>query len=77
MGPTSITKGTNQAHGGGKGYPKINENMKKKKRRDPNVKNQNKEKRLFCNVGRFSYKSDGSAAGRLPMFYERSDKNLI
>jgi hypothetical protein len=29
MGPKSITNGTNLAQGGGKGYPKINLNMKK------------------------------------------------
>jgi hypothetical protein len=33
MGPTSTTNETNLGHGGGKGQPKINENMKKYKKR--------------------------------------------
>jgi hypothetical protein len=45
--------------------------MEKQKK---NVKNQNKKKRLFRNVGRFSTKSDGSTAGRLPSFYEKKEE---
>ena len=54
---------------GGKGQPKINENMKNIK--NANVKKQNKKKRCFWNLVRFSQKSEGSTAGRLPRFFQQ------
>ena len=53
MGPKSITNGTNLARG--KGYPKINENMKKFKNRKWRAEFMNKSKRstarrLLCGI---------------------------
>ena len=42
MDPKSITNGTNLAQGVGKGYPKINENMKKFKKRKSKEAKQDK-----------------------------------
>ena len=71
--PTPDKHGTKIDHkwdqfgpGGGKGQPKINK--KNKYIKNANVKNQNKKKRCFWNVGRFSQKTEGSTAGRLPYF---------
>jgi hypothetical protein len=46
MVPESITNGTNLAQGEGKGYPKINKNMKSKKT-NVNAKNQHEKKHLL------------------------------
>ena len=69
MEPKSTTNGTNLGQGGGKGQPKINENMKSIK--NANVKNQNKKNTCFSNLVRFSQKSEGSTAGRLPRSFQQ------
>ena len=76
MAPTSIQNGANLAQGVGKGYSKINKNMKN--RRNANANTNNIVLR-FCYVRRFPQKTEGSTAGRLPMFYEqkKNDKNVV
>ena len=61
------------AQGRGKGYPKINTDMKK-------YANANSEiQKLFicCYAGRFSQKMEGSTAGRLPTFLQNNNKTVI
>ena len=66
MAAKSTQNGTNLAHGGGKGYQQINKIMKIKNTPTQSIKV------IICvfNVRRFPQKSEGSAAGRLLMFYE-------
>ena len=66
MAPISTPNGTNLDHAGGKGYTKINTNMKQKTKRTPKWKNIC----LFLCAG-FVQKSVGATVGRLPMFYSR------
>ena len=68
MAPKSIQNGANLAQGVGKGYPKINKNMKNRKNANANTK---MRKTYFFYVRRFPQKTEGSTAGRLPMFYEK------
>ena len=76
MGPKSITNGTYIAQGGGKGQPKTNINILKNIK-NANVKNNNKNKFCFWNMGRFSQKMEGSTAGRLPKSYSKNDRKVI
>ena len=70
MAPTSIQNGANLAQGVGKGYPKINNNIKLEKRKRKHTN----DKTVFCCVRRFSQKTEGSMAGRLSMFYEKNKR---
>ena len=69
MAPISTQNGTNLDHAGGKGYTKINTNMKQLRKNT----NANTKMRTYAFVfmwGIFQ-KSDGATAGRLPMFYNK------
>ena len=58
MGPKSSTNGTNLARGGGgKGYPKINENLKNKE--SANVKNQTNDRKYCLKCGEVFSKIGG------------------
>ena len=66
MAPKSTKNGTNLAQGGGKGYQNANE-------KHPN-------EFVFLMCGDFPQTSEGSTAGRLPVFYEkkkRSDNSFV
>ena len=71
MAPTSIKNGANLAQGVGNGYPQINGNMNNRK--SANANTQKKNTNIF-HVRRSSQKTEGSTAGRLPMFYENKKK---
>ena len=77
MAPTSIQNGANLAQGVGKGYPKINKNMKQKEKANANTKMRNKSLSFYY-VRRFPQTTESSTAGRLPMFYEKkNDENVV
>ena len=68
--PQSIQNGANLAQGVGKGYPKINNNMKKKNRK-------RKHNNDIFYMRRFPQTTEGSTAGRLPMFYQQMINNVV
>ena len=70
MEPKSTTNETNLAQGGGERVPE-NRHTYEKVKKGAKVKNQNKKKRMFLNVGRFSQKTKSSTAGRLLWYYQQ------
>ena len=83
LAPKSIQNRTNLAQGVGKGYPEININIKKIEKTQTQTQ-QLEQKKIYIYifyVRRFPQKTEGSTAGRLPMFFffekKKTDKNVV
>ena len=68
---TQIDHKWDQSGPGGRGRGNRQSTQIWKNIKNANVKKQNKKKRCFWNLVRFSQKSEGSTAGRLPRFFQQ------